>query len=104
MSSRPTPESLREALAEISDPEYPISIVDLGLVRGVTVHESTATVQIAFCSLGCPCIELIVEDIEQRLLEVPGIDRVEVEEVFERWTRSDISPDGLKGLRQIGVA
>ena len=104
MQPGPTPELIREALADVTDPEYPVNIVDLGLVRGVSVDEATATVQIAFCSLGCPCTELIVEDIETRLLALPGIDRVEVEEVFERWTRADVSADGLAKLRQVGVA
>ena len=104
MSAQPTAETLREALAGVDDPEYPINIVDLGLVRGVSIHDATATVQIAFCSLGCPCTELIVEDIQTRLLELPGVDRVEVEEVFERWTRADVSADGLARLRRVGVA
>ena len=31
----PAADDLRRALREVNDPEYPISIVDMGLVRGV---------------------------------------------------------------------
>jgi metal-sulfur cluster biosynthetic enzyme len=94
---------IRQALAETFDPEYPVGLVDLGLVRGVELAGTTARVQIAYCSLGCPCIQLIESDIEERLLQLDGVERVEVHEVFEPWTRRDISVKGLRILREAGV-
>ena len=99
-----TTDSLRAALADVLDPEYPVSLVDLGLIRGIAVDGTTAKVEVVFCSLGCPCTELIRDDIEGRLLELPGIDRVEIEEVYELWSRADITPRGLAELRKAGVA
>jgi metal-sulfur cluster biosynthetic enzyme len=96
--------AIRERLAEINDPEYPVSLVDMGLVRGVELEDGTARVRIAYCSLGCPCIQLIEDDIEEQLLQLDGVERVEVEEVFEPWSRRDISTRGLKLLRQSGIA
>jgi metal-sulfur cluster biosynthetic enzyme len=98
-----TAADVREALAEVLDPEYPISIVDLGLVRGVSVDGSTAHVKITYTSLGCPCTELIQDDIRDRLLRVAGVEEVEIEEVFEPWTRRDISSQGLKVLQESGI-
>ena len=95
---------VRAALAEVLDPEYPVSVVDLGLVRGIEIKGATARVELAYCSLGCPCIELIEDDIRDRLLELDGVEQVEVREVFDRWTRRDISARGLKLLRASGVA
>lgn len=95
---------VRAALAEVLDPEYPVSLVDMGLVRGVEVQGSAVRVEVAYCSLGCPCIELIQDDIRERLLELDDVERVEVREVFDRWTRRDISARGLKLLRASGVA
>ena len=91
-------------LAEVLDPEYPVSLVDMGLIRGVEVEDGTAKVSISYCSLGCPCINLIEQDVEERLLQLDGIDRVEVIESFEPWTRKDISAKGLGLLRRAGVA
>jgi metal-sulfur cluster biosynthetic enzyme len=94
---------IHDALTEVLDPEYPVSLVDMGLVRGVDLDGATAHVMVAYCSLGCPCIELIEDDITERLLQLDGIERVEVQEVFEPWSRRDISMKGLKILRERGV-
>jgi metal-sulfur cluster biosynthetic enzyme len=75
----------------------------MGLVRGVDVQGSAVRVDVAYCSLGCPCIELIEDDIRERLLGLDGVEHVEVREVFDRWTRRDISARGLKLLRESGV-
>ena len=95
---------VEQALAEVLDPEYPVSLVDLGLIRGVEIEEGTARVHISYCSLGCPCIELIEQDVKERLLQLEGIERVEVVESFDPWTRKDISRKGLTLLRGAGVA
>ncbi len=92
------------ALADVLDPEYPVSLVDLGLIRGIEIEDGTARVAISYCSLGCPCINLIEQDVEERLLQLDGIERVEVVESFDPWTRKDISRKGLTLLRRAGVA
>jgi len=96
-------EALWKALEEVLDPEYPVSVVDLGLVRGLTVSEGTVKVRLTFTSLGCPCTEIIKEDIRARLLQVPGVENVEIEEVFEPWSAKDISVKGKRILLQLGV-
>jgi metal-sulfur cluster biosynthetic enzyme len=99
-----TPADVRSALLDVIDPEYPVSLVDLGLIREVEVEDGTARVGISYCSLGCPCIDLINADVEERLLRLDGIDRVEVVESFDPWSRTDISRHGLVQLRRVGVA
>lgn len=98
-----TAAEVRSALADVLDPEYPVSLVDMGLVRDVEVVDGTARVTISYCSLGCPCIQLIEQDVEERLLALEGVDRVEVIESYELWTRRDISRKGLRQLRLAGV-
>jgi metal-sulfur cluster biosynthetic enzyme len=94
---------VERALSEVLDPEYPVSLVDMGMIRGVEVEDATARVSIAYCSLGCPCIALIEHDVEERLLEIAGIERVEIVESFDPWTRKDLSTRGLKVLRDVGI-
>lgn len=91
------------ALRDVSDPEYPISIVDMGLVRGVEVRGSTARVKITYTSMGCPCTELITADIRARLLEIDGVDQVEIIESFDEWKREHMTRRGVKTLRALGV-
>jgi metal-sulfur cluster biosynthetic enzyme len=94
---------VRSALEEIDDPEYPISIVAMGLVRGVDVKGSTVRVRLTYTTLGCPCVDMIQEDVRAKLLALEGVEVVEVEEVFEPWSRGDISPEGVARLRTLGM-
>lgn len=91
------------ALREVLDPEYPVSIVDLGLIRGVEVDGSAVRVRMTYTSMGCPCMEMIQEDIRERLRRVPGVERVDIEVVWDPWTRAHVTAEGWKRLRGVGV-
>ena len=96
---------VREALLRVSDPEYPMSIVDLGLIYGVRVQDGVAHIDMTFTSIGCPAIEMMVEDIHTEVSAVPGIERVEVEVVWgPPWTKDKITERGRRVLVAHGVA
>ena len=98
-----TVEEVRDALREVLDPEYPISLVDLGLIRGIEVRGSKADIKLTYTCMGCPAMDMIQEDVRDRLLEMKGIDEVDIEVVWETWSRKDITPLGKKQLKQVGV-
>lgn len=98
-----TEEAVRRALAEVHDPELPVSITDLGLVRNVTVRGGAVTVGITFTSIACPCTDVLREDVQARVSELPGVTSVEVEELFEPWSRDDLTEDGRLALLALGV-
>ena len=98
-----TAEEARDALREVFDPEYPISLVDLGLIRGVEVDGTTARIKLTYTCMGCPAMDMIQDDVRERLLEMDGIDEVEIEVVWPTWSRRDITPLGRKQLRDVGV-
>jgi metal-sulfur cluster biosynthetic enzyme len=91
------------ALAEVQDPELPVGIVDLGLVRSVRVQGGTVTVGITFTSIACPGTDLLTEDVQARLGRLEGVTGVEVEELFEPWSRQDLTEEGRLALRALGV-
>ena len=91
------------ALGEVQDPELPVGIVDLGLVRSVRVDGAAVTVGITFTSIACPCTDVLVEDVAARLGRLDGVARVEVEELFEPWSREDLTEEGRIALRALGV-
>ncbi len=99
-----SPEEIQAALREVDDPEYPISIVDMGLVRGVELRDGRATVKLTYTSLGCPCQDLIKADVRERLRRLDGVAEVEIEECFEEWRRDHMSRRGVRRLRELGVA
>lgn len=98
-----TPEAVRDALREVLDPEYPISLVDLGLIRGIEVNGNRADIKLTYTCMGCPAMDMIQDDVRERLLEMDGIDEVDIEVVWPTWSREDITPLGKKQLKQVGV-
>jgi metal-sulfur cluster biosynthetic enzyme len=92
------------ALAEVQDPELPVGIVDLGLVRTVRLDGPAVTVGITFTSIACPCTDLLSEDIQARLGRLDGVGSVEVEELFQPWSREDMTEEGRIALLALGVS
>lgn len=94
-----------EALSRVTDPEYPLSVVDLGMIYGLSVDKRIARLQITFTSIGCPAIDMILSDIRTAVLTVPGVEHVQVDVVWSPpWTKDRISSQGRRVLRLHGVA
>src|SRR6476661_1366933 len=83
-----------EALRQVEDPELGMDIVDLGLVYEVEMEGPKAKVIYSLTSMGCPAGPLIAQDIDRTALEVPGVEEVELELVFDPpWTPDRMSDD-----------
>ena len=92
------------ALEQVNDPEFPLNIVDLGMVYGVALDGATVRVQMTFTSIGCPAIEMIVSDVKAAVAELPAVAQVEVEIVWSPpWTKHKITPRGREILQCFGV-
>lgn len=102
---RPTAETVRRWLQDVADPEIPvISVVDLGIVRHIEVHDDGVEVSVTPTYIGCPATEVIERLIEQALLE-RGAGRVSVRRVMSpAWTTDWISDAGRKKLEAYGIA
>lgn len=92
------PEAMRrpveEALQRVVDPEVAMTIVDVGLVYGVSVTDERLQVLLTMTSAACPVTDVIVEEVEAELDGVaPPAMRVDVELVWEpAWTADRMSP------------
>ena len=99
-----TESDVRLALERVTDPEYALSIVDLGMVYGIAIDEGTVTIEMTFTSIGCPAMDMIVGDIESEVSTLPGVSAVHVEIVWSPpWTRDRISSRGRRVLQTYGV-
>lgn len=99
-----TVDQVWRVLQTVEDPELPVSIVDLGLVRGVRVEGDGVTVEVTFTAMGCPCVDWIREDIQTRLARLPGVGRVDVRVVWDPpWTPADVRPTAREALARYGV-
>ena len=99
------------ALAEIADPEIPaISLVDLGVIGTVSFEPSTAggeklCVELLPTFVGCPAIEVMRQQISERLMELRLADEVVVELGYAApWTSDRITSAGRAALRSSGFA
>jgi metal-sulfur cluster biosynthetic enzyme len=94
---------IQQALSEVYDPccrEKGISIVEMGLVRSVRVDAGHARVELLLTSGWCPFAATVVGQVEQRLLEEPGITDAQVAIVWdEAWTTDRLAPRAERILR-----
>jgi phenylacetate-CoA oxygenase PaaJ subunit len=94
-----------EALSRITDPEMPVSLVDMGMVYRVAVEEGTAEIDLTFTSIGCPAMDMILGDVREAVAAIPGIDRVELEVVWSPpWTKDRLTTRGRTLLSAYGLA
>lgn len=97
---------LWKALADVEDPEIPVSVVGLGLIVSLAYDEArrTAEIELTFTAMGCPATEFIEDDIRERLLREPDVDEVRIEVVWDPiWTRSRIREDARARMRSLGI-
>lgn len=101
-----TEEAVREALRDVMDPEIPnLSIVDLGIVHKVDVSEAGLQVEILPTFVGCPALELIKENVQERLRELAPEVAITIKVTMDvPWTSDRISEKGRAVLKTSGFA
>ena len=84
-----------EKLKLVYDPEIPVHIYELGLVYEVKISpDGVVNVLMTLTAPGCPASDLILNSVEQRLLEIPGVKEVRVEITFDPpWDRDMMSEE-----------
>ena len=96
---------LWEALHDVEDPEFPMSIVDLGLVLDLNQTGPAVQVKMTFTAMGCPCIDMIMEDVRARLRREPGVEQVEIEVVWSPpWNKNRLTERGREIMLMSGVS
>jgi ring-1,2-phenylacetyl-CoA epoxidase subunit PaaD len=102
---RPGLDAIWHTLAGVPDPEIPvISVVDLGIIRGVEWRDDVLVVSVTPTYSGCPATEVIAGDIG-RALVAAGVARFRVEtRLAPAWTTDWITPAARKRLAEYGIA
>lgn len=93
-------------LEGISDPEIPaISLVELGVIGSVAVDADRVRVVLLPTFVGCPAVEIMRQQVRERVEALGVADRVEVDLAFDPpWTSERITPAGREKLRRSGFA
>lgn len=101
----PARDQLWAWLEEVADPEIPVlSVVELGIVRDVSVSEEATTVTITPTYSGCPAIYAIEQAIVETL-EAHGVSPVRVRTSYApAWTTDWIGDEAKAKLEAYGIA
>jgi serine O-acetyltransferase len=78
-------EEVRDALRDVLDPEVGIDIVDLGLIKDITVEGGRVKVNMVLTSQTCPLADHLKEQVKRRVEVLPGIRLVDVQILDEPW-------------------
>ena len=60
-------EAIDAALREVVDPEIGLSVVEIGLVYGVTLRGDAAEIRLTTTSAACPVAETLADDVAEAL-------------------------------------
>lgn len=99
-------EDVLRALSTVKDPEIDtVSIIDLGMVEGITIENHAVKVEILPTFVGCPALEIIRGNIVKAVNKVEGVEETTVEFVNSPpWTSDRITEKGSAGLKEFGIA
>ena len=89
-------------LEDVPDPEIPVlSVIDLGIVRGINVSDQGVEVEVVPTYSGCPATEVIEKSIETALRN-RGLVRVTLKRLLSpAWTSDWISDEGRKKIGSV---
>lgn len=98
-------EEIWQALDEVKDPEIPVvSLVEMGIVREVSISENGVFVTITPTFSGCPALHAMKEDIVEKLTSL-GYANVEVKTTLTpAWSTDWISEAARAKLKDFGLA
>jgi metal-sulfur cluster biosynthetic enzyme len=98
----PENDDVLEAMRDVVDPELGITVVDLGLVYGVTVDsDRVATIDMTLTSAACPLTDVIEEQAQAALDGLVADLRINWV-WLPPWGPDKITEDGREQLRALG--
>jgi ring-1,2-phenylacetyl-CoA epoxidase subunit PaaD len=80
-----------------------ISLVDLGVIRDVTVDGERVHVEFTPTFLGCPALEVMKQAMERAVIGLGGQPQIQVV-ADDSWSTDRISAEGREKLRAAGFA
>jgi ring-1,2-phenylacetyl-CoA epoxidase subunit PaaD len=98
-------EKLWYFLQEVKDPEVPVlSILDLGIVRNLSVEDGNVLITITPTYSGCPAMDVISMDIRLKLIE-KGYRNIQIkQQLSPAWTTDWMTEEGKQKLKAFGIA
>ena len=83
-------------IRKIYDPELPVNIYELGLIYDIKVETNTAKVKMTLTSPNCPVAESLPKEVKDSIMQVEGIEKVDLELVWDPPWNKDMMSDAAK--------
>ena len=94
--------SILDVLRPVQDPELQKSLVELNMIRNVTIDDGAVSFTLVLTTPVCPLREFIVEDCEKAVRQLPGVKSIDVDVTAETPQQKAL-PDrqGIDGVKNI---
>ncbi|MBW4574412.1 MAG: Mrp/NBP35 family ATP-binding protein [Aphanothece sp. CMT-3BRIN-NPC111] len=94
--------SVLEVLRPVQDPELRKSLVELNMIRDVTIDTGVVSFTLVLTTPACPLREFIVDDCKRAVQQLPGVTEVLVDVTAETPQQKSL-PDrtGIAGVKNI---
>jgi len=77
---------IREALKEVMDPEIGMSVIDLNMIKSVTINENEIDVKMVLTTPGCPLMGYLTNEVKEKVESISEGKKVSVSCLNEKWT------------------
>ena len=86
-------EKIIKEIKKIYDPEIPVNIYELGLIYEIKVEkDNNVKVKMTLTSPNCPVAESLPKEVKEGVMQVEGIDDVDLELVWDPpWNKEMMS-------------
>ena len=100
-----TTKEIWELMETVYDPEIPVlSVVDLGIVRDISLEEERVNIVITPTYSGCPAMDVIAMNIRMALIK-EGFTSINISnQLSPAWTTDWMTEIGKQKLKSYGIA
>ena len=85
-----------DEIRKIYDPELPVNIYDLGLIYDVKINDRKAEIKMTLTTPNCPVAESLPKEVKEGVMQVDGIDDVDLQLVWDPPWNKDMMSDAAK--------
>lgn len=80
-----TEEQIREALKQVLDPEIGISLIDLNMIKTVSITDTEILIEMVLTMPGCPMYVYMMEEVKKTIEPLGEGRKITVRKLDEKW-------------------
>jgi FeS assembly SUF system protein len=90
-------ETIIKELRTIFDPEIPVNIYDIGLIYKIEIiNGDSVRVLMTLTSPNCPVADSLIQEVDQKIRALDGVEKLSVELTFEPPWSEDLLTEEAK--------